>query len=119
MKYIMQFGIILGVSSLGEILRYFLPFPIPSTVYGLVLMLILLQTKIIKVSQVKDASKFLLEIMVILFVPSTVELMTTWGDLQAIVFPVCIIAVVSTFVVIFVTGKVTDNILLRGEKADE
>lgn len=119
MNYLKQFGVILGVSCLGEICRYVLPLPIPSTVYGLVLMILLLQCKIIKIHQVKDTSRYLLEIMPILFVPSAVALMTTWGELQSIAIPVCIIAVVSTFLVIGVTGKVTDFILLRRDKEDE
>ncbi len=119
MRYLRQFGIILGVSCLGEMLKYFLPFPIPTTVYGLVLMLIFLKCRIIKVEQVKDASTFLLEIMPVLFVPSTVGLMTTWEMLQPILIPVCVIAVVSTFVVVAVTGKVTDAVLMMGEKKND
>ncbi len=114
MKYLRQFVIILGISCVGELLRFFLPFPIPGTVYGLVLMFLFLQFKIIKISQVKEASTFLLEIMPILFVPSTVGLMTTWEVLQPILLPVCIISVVSTFLVIAVTGKVTDFVIDRG-----
>lgn len=114
MNYLRQFVIILGVSCMGELLRFFLPFPIPGTVYGLVLMFLFLQLKIIKVSQVKEASAFLLEIMPILFVPSTVGLMTTWELLQPILIPVCVISVVSTFLVIAVTGKTTDFIIDRG-----
>lgn len=119
MKHLKQFGVILGVSCLGEILRYVLPFAIPSTVYGLVLMVLLLQCKVIKLEQVKETSTYLLEIMPILFVPSAVALMTTWGDLQSIAIPVCIISVVSTILVLFTTGKVTDFMILRGEKKDE
>ena len=39
MKYIKQFGIILLISFLGEILRAVIPLPIPASIYGLVLML--------------------------------------------------------------------------------
>ncbi len=119
MKHLKEFGVILGVSCLGEIMRYMIPFAIPSTVYGLVLMVVLLQCKVIKLEQVKETSVYLLDIMPILFVPSAVALMTTWGELQTIAFPVCIIAVVSTILVLFVTGKVTDIMILRGEKKDE
>ena len=117
MKYLKQFGIILGVSSLGEVLRYFIPLAIPSTVYGLVLMLILLMLKVIKVHQVKETSVFLLEIMPILFVPAATGLMNTWGELKSIAIPVCIIAAVSTVVAMVSTGKVADLIMLKkGEK---
>lgn len=119
MNYLKQFGIILGVSTLGEILRFIIPLAIPSTVYGLVLMLTFLILKIIKVSQVKEVSAYLLEIMPILFVPSAVGLMTTWGQLKSIAIPVCIIASVTTVLVIIITGKISDLIMLKGGKKHE
>lgn len=119
MKYLTQFGVIMAVAALGEILRYLLPFPIPATVYGLVLMLIFLLTKVIKLSWVKETSAYLLEIMPIMFVPPAVALISTWGEMRDFVIPVVVISVVSTFVVLFVTGKVTDLILLRGGGKDE
>ncbi len=119
MKSLKQFGVILGVCCLGEALRYLLPFAIPSTVYGLLLMILLLKTGIIKLNKVKETSSYLLEIMPILFVPSAVALMTTWGELQSIAIPVCIISVVTTFLVLFTTGKVTDFMIARGEKNNE
>ena len=38
MKYMKQFCIIMGVSFLGEILKYLLPLPVPASIYGLLLM---------------------------------------------------------------------------------
>ena len=58
MKYLKQFGIILFVSLLGELLRMLIPLPIPASVYGLVLMLILLMTGIIKLQQIKEVCFF-------------------------------------------------------------
>lgn len=63
MKYIRQFVIILFISFIGEVLKYVLPLPIPASIYGLVLMFILLETKVLKVEAVQDAGKFLIEIM--------------------------------------------------------
>ena len=42
MKYIRQFVIILFISFIGEALKYVLPLPIPASIYGLVLMFVLL-----------------------------------------------------------------------------
>ena len=49
MKYLRQFGIILAVTCAGEIMKYFIPLPIPGSIYGLILMFVLLLTKVIKV----------------------------------------------------------------------
>ena len=35
MKYMRQFGIILGVTCAGELMKYFIPLPIPGSIYGL------------------------------------------------------------------------------------
>ncbi|MDY5985777.1 CidA/LrgA family protein [Sporofaciens sp. SGI.106] len=118
MKYMRQFGIILGVTCVGEMIKYFVPLPIPGSIYGLVLMLVLLTTKIIKIEQVKEVGEFLIEIMPLMFIPAAVGLLTSWKQLQSILVPVVIITVVTTFVVMIVTGKVTDSLLQSGGKEE-
>ena len=61
MKYIKQLLIILLFTLLGELLAYVLPLPIPAAIYGILLMLIALGTGVLKTSQVKDASGFLIK----------------------------------------------------------
>ena len=56
MKYVQQFSIILLISVIGEILKTFLPLPVPASVYGLVIMLVALLTGILKLDQVKGAA---------------------------------------------------------------
>ncbi len=41
MKYIYQLFIILVVTFVGELLHYFIPIPVPASIYGLIIMLIL------------------------------------------------------------------------------
>lgn len=117
MKYLRQFGIILGVTCVGEIMKYFIPLPIPGSIYGLILMFVLLLTKVIKVEHVKETGEFLIEIMPLMFIPAGVGLMTSWVDLKTFLIPLIVITVLSTFIVMIVTGKVTDFLLARkGEK---
>ena len=47
MKHIRQFGIILLISLAGEVIHLFVPLPVPASIYGLILMLIGLNTKFI------------------------------------------------------------------------
>lgn len=121
MKYMRQFGIILGVTCIGEVLKYFIPLPIPGSIYGLVLMLAFLMLGVIKLEQVKETGEFLIEIMPLMFIPAAVGLITSWEQLSSILVPVCVITVVTTFLVMIVTGKVTDFIIFRkkGEQRDE
>lgn len=111
MKYLKQFAIILGISFLGEVLRYALPFPIPASVYGLVLLLLALVTGIICLEQVKETAQFLITIMPVMFIPAGVGLLTAWEVLAPIAFPVVLITVITTVVVMAVTGRVTQRII--------
>lgn len=72
MKLLYQFGVILGITFAGEIIHALLPFPIPASIYGLVLMLLCLCTKIVKLQQVKIAADFLIDIMPPMFIPAAV-----------------------------------------------
>lgn len=62
MKYIYQLFIILVVTFVGELLHYFIPIPVPASIYGLIIMLILLCTKVVKLEHVERTSDFLIEI---------------------------------------------------------
>lgn len=117
MKYIRQFGIILAVTCVGEILKYFIPLPIPASIYGLVIMLGLLMSGRLCLESVRETSEFLVEIMPMMFIPAAVGLLVSWEHLKPILVPVLVITVVSTFVVMIVTGKVTD-FLTKNKEAD-
>ena len=118
MFYLMQFFIIIAISFLGEILHHFIPLPIPASVYGLVLMLFFLKTKIIKLHQVKDTAKFLIEIMPVMFIPPTVGIMVAWPLISNMVVEFCVIAVVTTIVVMVVTGHMS-QLIIRMKKRKE
>ena len=111
MKYVRQFCIILLMSVLGEVLHTCINLPVPASVYGLVIMLVALLTGILKIDQVKGAADFMVEIMPVMFVPAGAGLLTAWGALKPICGPVLVITVVSTVVVMVVTGRVTQGII--------
>ena len=106
MKYVKEFGIILIVSLVGELLNYFLPLPVPASIYGLVLMFLCLMLGVIKLSDVHDTACFLIEIMPIMFIPPAVGLMASWDVIQANLVAYLIIAAVTTIVVMAVSGLV-------------
>ena len=78
MKLLRQFGIILLLSFLGEVLHRLIPLPGPASIYGMVLMLLCLQLGFLQVEKVQDAGKYLIEIMPIMFIPAAVGLMDAW-----------------------------------------
>ena len=116
MKYLRQFAIILFISLLGELLRILIPLPIPASVYGLVLLLVALTTGMLKVHQVKAAADFLIEIMPVMFIPAGVGLLDSWPALQPVWIPVVLITLLTTIIVMAVTGQVAQKIIRKGEK---
>ncbi|MBN7773610.1 CidA/LrgA family protein [Clostridium aminobutyricum] len=111
MKFLKQFGVILLITFLGEGFKYFIPLPIPASIYGLILMLIALMTGIIKLEQVKESSGFLIEIMPLMFIPAAVGILNSWIALKDIWFPVIIITMVTTVIVMVITGRVTQLVI--------
>lgn len=115
MKYLKQFFIIMLISFIGEVFKWFIPLPIPASIYGLVLMLVTLCTGIVKVEQVEETSTFLIEIMPVMFIPASVGLLDSWDELRDIILPVSAIIIITTVIVMGVTGKITQGII-RMEK---
>ena len=119
MKYIFRLSIILGVSLLGELLNALLPLPVPGSIYGLVLMLAGLCTGVIPLREVNATGRFLIEIMPVMFIPAAVGLLNSWGVLRPMLVPVTVIMVTSTFLVMGVTGRVTQALMRRGRGKED
>ena len=107
MRFMKQFGVILAISFLGEVLRYVIPLPIPASIYGLVLMLLALKSGVVKLDQVKETGDFLIEIMPMMFIPAAVGLLVSWDSLKEIWLPVVVITLLTTIIVMAVSGLVT------------
>jgi holin-like protein len=111
MTYIRQFAVIITVCFIGEVLQKYIPLPVPASIWGLLLMFLSLRTKIFPLKAVDTTSDFILAIMPLLFVPSTVALITAGPTLKKYGIQFLIIGVVSTIVVFGVTGIVTQAII--------
>ncbi len=118
MKYLKQFMIIIAVSFVGELMHYYIPLPIPASIYGLVIMFISLCTGLIKLEAVKSVAMFLIEIMPVMFIPAGVGLMQSWGVLKESLVPVVSITIVSTIVVMATAGWVTQLVIRAGRRHD-
>lgn len=106
----------MSISLFAEVIKEMLPFSIPASIYGLVIMLVCLLTGIVKLEEVEQAADFLVEIMPLMFIPAAVGLMESFDVLRPILLQVGVIIVVTTIVVMAVTGKVTQYIIERKEK---
>lgn len=116
LKYIKQFTIILLISFVGETLNELIPLPIPASIYGMVILFIALELKIIPLNAVKETSAFLIEIMPIMFIPAAVGLMNSWDILRPAWLQYLIITIVTTIMVMIVSGKITQALICRNRK---
>ncbi len=116
MKFIKQLSVILTISFIAELMEYLIPLPVAASIYGLVLMLIGLITGIIPLEKVEGAADFLVEILPILFIPPTVGIMASADALKEMLIPLCVISVVSTIVIMGVTGRVAQGILRKNNR---
>ncbi|BCX79352.1 CidA/LrgA family protein [Campylobacter sp. 19-13652] len=117
MKYLGQFIIILTVCFVAELISALLPYPIPASIYGLGLMLVLLFSRAIKVSAVRDVAAFFIEIMPVMFIPAAVGLITAkdviLSNLIGIVIVVSIVAIIVLAVSALVTQKLYEYKISR------
>lgn len=113
MKYMKQFGLILAISLLGELMNHLIPLPVPASIYGLILMLAALCSGLLKVSDVKETAVFLIEIMPMMFIPAAVGLVNSYDVLRPQLLAYGVITIGTTFLVMAVSGWVTQAMVRR------
>lgn len=107
MKYLKQLIIILLFSLTGEALQALIPLPIPAAIYGFLLLLIALCTGCLKTEKIADTAHFLIGIMPLLFVAPAVNILQNWNLIAPDLAPICVITLISTFIVFIVSGFIT------------
>ena len=102
-----------GISFAGEILNKLLPLPVPASVYGMVLLLICLCTKVIKLDQIQETADFMLAAMPLVFVGPGVALMESFGLMKDSLLGILLISVLSTMLVMVLTGMIAQVLVRR------
>lgn len=115
MKYMKQMGIIITISFVAELLYYFLPLPVPASVYGMIILFTLLCLKVVKLPQVEDVANWMLSIMPIFFIAPSVGLINSFDSIKGQVLPLVAACFVSTVIVTVVTGQVA-QVIVRLQK---
>ncbi len=118
MTFLKQFAILVIVCFIGEILHAVIPLPVPASIYGLVLMFAALHFKVMPLEKVEQVSDSLLSIMPVLFVPSTVGLMVAWPVLKQYWLEFLVIGILSTIIVFFTAGHVTQLVIRLTRRHD-
>lgn len=116
MSILAQFGILMVSLLVGTLLRLVIPFPIPATVYGMIVLFILLKINLVKVDDVEPVSSKLLANLAFLFVPAGVGMITEFKTLEGSLVKVLLIILISDSITFIVTGHVVQFIQGRLKK---
>ncbi len=106
LNMVFQCAIIFGCLALGELVVWLTGIKLPSSIIGMLLLTLFLQLKWIRLRWVEGISNFLVKNLGFFFVPPGVALMLYLDIIKAQVVPIVIASIVSTVIVIVVTGWV-------------
>ena len=93
-----------------------LPLPVPASVYGLVLLLLALNSRLIKLEDVKEVGTYLTGIFPLLFVPAAAGVMELWAEMGEMLLPILIAIIPVTVLVMVSAGKTTQALSGRKNK---
>lgn len=116
MKYLSQIALISAISFVGELLGKTVPLPIPGSIYGLILLFVLLCTGILRLEHVRETGHFLIALMPIMFVSPLVGLMESYEACLDFIVPILLVSTVGTVAVMAVTGLVSQALITVKEK---
>jgi len=103
---IRQCTILFGCLALGELIVFLTGIKLPSSIIGMLLLTLFLKLGWIKLHWVQGMSDFLVANIGFFFVPPGVALMLYFDIITAEILPILTATVISTVLVLFVTGWV-------------
>lgn len=101
---ILQFGVIFVFLVLGELIVRYTGIPVPSSIIGMVLLTASLKAGIVKLRWVDKLAGFLVHNLGFFFVPAGIGLMNCMGLIADQWMPIVCATVISTVIIIAVTG---------------
>lgn len=114
-----QFSIILGIYFLGEFLQKVFGLPVPGNILGMLILFFGLYSGLIKLEMIDRISDFLLENLAFFFLPAGVSLITCFAVLEGKLTAVVGVSVISTVVILGVTGLTVELIKKFLQKRSE
>ena len=116
MKYMRQLMIIVFIAFLGETLNHFIPLPVPGSIYGLVIIFLALNFKILKVDQISGTARYLLEIMPVMFIAPAAKLISCWDVVKDVIVSGMAISLITMVLGMIFVGRVTQAVIRHDQK---
>lgn len=111
-----QFGIIFACLAAGELLALIPGLNIPGSILGMLILTALLERGVVRPASIERICRFLIANMGFFFVPPGVALMLYFDLIASEWLPIVVATVLSTFVVLVVTGRLHQFIHHRVKK---
>ena len=114
-----QIAVIFSICVVAEGIAAILPFTFPSSVLGMLILLALLLTKVLKPKQLEETSGFFLNNMTFFFVPTCVGILKYTDVLFSNFWAIVLISILTTPLVFFVTGHVVQLTMKKTKEKGE
>jgi holin-like protein len=119
LKLLTQIGIIFGICWISTCIEQVLPFTLPASIIGMLLLLVLLLARVIKTEHIREKSDYLLGNLPFFFIPASVSIIN-YADvlrenLLALVV-VCAVSLIATFAATVGAVRLTCRLLERGKR---
>lgn len=118
LKLLTQIGIIFGICWISTCIERVLPFTLPASIIGMLLLLSLLLARLIKTEHIREKSDYLLGNLPFFFIPASVSIINyadVLRNLLALVV-VCAVSLIATFAATVGAVRLTCRLLERGKR---
>ncbi|PLS38044.1 antiholin LrgA [Carnobacterium maltaromaticum] len=102
--FLQQAFVFAFIMLLANLIVGILPFPMPASVMGLILLFIALCLKIVKLEQVESLGNSLTGLISFLFVPSGISVMNSLGIMGQYGVQLVLIIIIATIILLAITG---------------
>ena len=104
MKILLQLALIFAICILGDIISAVLPFTFPGSILAMIILLLLLFSKIVKPSSLKETGNWLSTNMAFFFIPPNVSIMEHFDLIKPVALQIIFISIVSLLATFAVAG---------------
>ena len=119
MKYLKQLAILFFICLVGEFFAGLLPFAFPGNIMAMIILSLLLITNLVKETDIKEVSDYLLEMLGLFIIPSSVLIIEHLELIQQVAVPLILISLILftlTFLSCAFTIRFVMKIMIRIKK---
>ena len=119
LKLLTQIGIIFGICWISACIEQVLPFTLPASIIGMLLLLLLLLAGVVRTEHIREKSDYLLGNLPFFFIPAGVSILNYVDVLRenlAALIVICTVSLAATFAVTVWTVRLTSRLLERGKR---